>query len=394
MVKNLLFASCGYFLFIGAAAQTFTIDQVLNEIEQNNKQLQAFQLQMESRQLDLKLPFHLPNPLVSAYYLPVGSNSTGAYSEFQISQSFEYPTIYSTGKRLIEQQKRKIQLEYDVLRQEVLLPAKKYCLDLIFLNRRKNVEENRVRQAKQVLEFIQILFEKDEVGILVLNKARIAWMQDQFTIEQIENDKRNILVSLQKLNGGEEISFDETDYKDNFEIPGLDSLWQEKSLIDPAFEVWSQNEVVSLEQIKLAKARLLPNLTAGLNYQGIMGSNYSGIYGGLSIPLWNRKDKVNNAEANHRYQQSVSTAQTIEVYTTLLEQFNQYQLLLDKLREYQSTLSGIDSEALLLTAYELGEISFVEYYMEQQFYRKAYDKMMQMESELLRIKTDLLKHQL
>jgi len=394
MFNKFVFVLCGYFWFIGAAAQPSAINRVLNEIERNNKQLQAFQSYMESERFDLKLPFYLPNPVVSAYYLPIGSKSSGAYSEFQISQSFEYPTVYTTGKNLIDHQIRQLQLEYNVMRQEVLLPAKKYCFDLIFLNKRKKVEENRVRQARQVLEYTQVLFKKDQVGILDLNKARIAWMQDQFTIEQIENEQQNILRVLQKLNGGEEINFDQMDYTEDFTIPGFDSLWQQKRVVDPSLTVLALSEVVSLEQIKLAKARLMPSLTAGLNYQGVMGLHYSGFYGGVSIPLWNRKDKINSAEANYQYQQSYSTAQKVEVYSTFVQQFNHYEILLDKFNAYQSTLSGIDSEALLLIAYQSGEISFVEYFMEQQFYRNAYDKMLQMESKLLKLKTDLLKHQL
>jgi hypothetical protein len=57
-------------------------------------------------------------------------------------------------------------------------------------------------------------------------------------------------------------------------------------------------------------------------------------------------------------------------------------------------MKSLDSESLLLKAFTLGELSFMEYYLELQFYRIALDKMLQMEKELKMLQAELLKHQL
>ena len=81
-------------------------------------------------------------------------------------------------------------------------------------------------------------------------------------------------------------------------------------------------------------------------------------------------------------------------YIKFKEQYNRYQLLLKKYNEYQITIESLNSESLLFKAYILGEFSFMEYYVELQFYRNALDKMLQMEKEIYQLKAQLLKHQL
>ena len=68
--------------------------------------------------------------------------------------------------------------------------------------------------------------------------------------------------------------------------------------------------------------------------------------------------------------------------------------MLSKFQEYETTLSGLNSDELLLQAYQLGDLSFLEYYMELQFYRQAYDAMLDMQYRLYISQNQLLKHQL
>lgn len=394
MQKHIVFALCGYLLSFGICAQTNQPERVLREIEQNNKELQAFQAFIKSQQLEFRTTNNLPDPQVSAFYLPFGTHSTSDYTEFQISQSLEFPSVYPARKNLTELQGERLMLEYNRLRQAILLPAKKYYLELIYLYKQKDLEQSRTQQARRIFNQVQELYEKEQLGILELNKAKVAWMQDQFVVDQIENEIRNTFILLQKLNGGKAVDFDQAEYTAEPGLAPLDTLWQEKTAIDPELKVLEGNEAVALQQIKLSRNKILPNLTAGYNYQGLLGVNYSGVYGGLSIPLWNSRNKIKAAKAQYQYQQSHKQAVGTEVYALFQEQYNQYQLMLLKFREYESTLEGLNSESLLFQAYQLGEISFMEYYVELQFYRQAYNKMLQMEKELNQLKAELLKHQL
>jgi outer membrane protein TolC len=394
MYKKIVSAICGCLLCIGAFAQTNTKGEILNDIAQNNASLKAYRAFIESRQFENKSGNNLPDPQLSAFYLPFGDNDGTRYTEYQISQSFEFPTVYAARGKWNELQTQEMETEYTKRRQEVLLIANKLLVDVMTLQKKKELESNRRKQSKQVYEQIQELHKKEQVGILDLNKAKIAWIQEQFIVEQFETEIQNALILLEKLNGGNPVDLSTIGLQENFEMENLETLWQTKMEQDPELQQLSIQESVSMQKVKLERNKALPDLTAGYNYQGINGSNYSGFYGGITIPLWNSKNKVKAAKMANTYRQSQTEAVTATLYADFQEQYNRYQFLLKKYTEYEKVMKSLNSEALLFKAFELGELSFMDYYLELKFYRDALDKMLQMEKELYQLKAELLKHQL
>lgn len=125
MYRYIVSAICGILISIGSFAQSPGVKGVLDEISRNNRQLKAYQSYMASQTLSNKTDNNLQDPEVSAFYLPFGEHETGNYSEYQISQRFEFPSVYSARSKRIERQKELLEFEYNAVRQEVLLNAKK-----------------------------------------------------------------------------------------------------------------------------------------------------------------------------------------------------------------------------------------------------------------------------
>ena len=394
MNKYIVSAICGCLFYVNGFSQDKNIGELLNEIEQNNTELKGYQSFIESQQLENRSNNNLPDPQLSGFYLPFGDNTTGDYTEYQLSQSFEFPTVYAARSKWNESKSQQLASAYANKRLEVLLKAKNTLLELAFLQKQKTIEAERKTQSKQVFDQIQKLFDTEQVGILDLNKAKIAWIQEQFVVEQIESEIQILLSKLKTLNGGNAIDGISSSIALPIEVGTVDNLWQEKLAKDPLLQELKANESASRQKVKLEKNKVLPNVALGYNYQGVSGSNYSGFYGGVSIPLWSSKNKVKAAEANFEYQQSNTQVVTTSLYNQFQETYNRYELMLEKFNEYQTTMSNLNSEQLLFKAYMLGEYSFMDYYVELQFYRNASDKMLQMEKELQMLQAQLLKHQL
>ncbi|WP_339876362.1 TolC family protein [Olleya marilimosa] len=385
----------GVCLLVGEIySQTKTVDELLNQIEQNNTELKAYQSYIDGQNLQNKSGNNLPDPQLSGYYLPFGEHQSNDYTEFEISQSFEFPTVYAARSKWNNLKAEQLQALFTKKRQEVLLKAKQGLISLYILQKQKTIETNRKQQSKQVYEQMQELFNKEQVGILDLNKAKVAWIQEQFVVEQLEAEIQNQITVLQTLNGEQSLELDNLQLSIPFELQTMETLWSEKLASDPKLLELQANEASALQNVTLEKNKILPNLDLGYNYQGVNGNNYSGVYGGLSIPLWSSKNKVKAAQANYEYQQSSSQVVKQLLYAELQQEYNQYQLLFNKYTEYQNTIESLNSEDLLFKAYNLGEYSFLEYYMEVQFYRDATDKMLQMENELQLLQAQLLIHKL
>jgi outer membrane protein TolC len=381
------------FLF-GVKAQPNELDSVLKEIEKNNKELQAFSSLIESKQLELKSTNNLPDPQASFFYLPFGNNNTVAYTEFQLSQTLDFPTVYKRRKDLITEQKEQLELDYYVRKQDVLLEAKKHFNKLIYLNKYMQVAQIRIEQATQVYTQIQNLFVKGQIGILESNKAKIVLLQEEFKFISIENDIQEVLLMLQNLNGGEEIFITSTNFAISFELIELEIILKEKERISPEYLILKKMETVAQKEIKVSQNMGLPNLTLGANYQGIVGNNYAGLYGGFSLPLWSNKNKVKAAKVNFTYQQALTNSEKIKDYSLLEKQYNEYQLNLLKYNEYINAFDGLNSKDLLLKAYEMGQISFMDYYTEIKFYQHAEDEMLLIAHQLNQLKAEIFKFKL
>ena len=385
----------GVCLFFGKVfSQSQTVGEILNQIEQNNTELKAYQSYIDGQKLQDKSDNNLPNPQLSGYYLPFGEHQTDDYTEFEISQSFEFPSVYAARSKWNNLKAEQLQASFTKKRQELLLKAKQGLINLFILQKQQSIEVERKQQSQKVFQQVQQLFNKEQVGILDLNKAKVAWMQEQFVVDQLETEVQNQIAILQTLNGGEPMLLDNLQLEIPFQIQTLENLWAEKLVKDPKLLELKANEATALQNIQLEKNKVLPNLALGYNYQGVNGSNYSGVFGGLSIPLWNSKNKVKAAQAQYEYQQTNTEVAQQLLYAQVQEKYHQYQLLFEKYTEYQDTIETLNSEDLLFKAYRLGEYSFLEYYMEVQFYRDATDKILQMEKQLQLLQAQLLIHQL
>jgi len=394
MDKYIVFAICGCLFFVTGFSQDRNIGELLNEIEQNNTELKAYQSFIDGQKLQNKSGNNLPDPQLSGYYLPFGDHQTDDYTEFEISQSFEFPSVYAARNKWNNLKAEQLQAAYGEKRQEILLKAKKWLIDFFILQKRKTIEDERKKQSQEVYEQMQELFNREQVGILDLNKAKVSWIQEQFVVEQLEAEIQNQRTALQTLNGNQPLGLDNLQLNIPFQIQTVADLWNEKLAKDPKLLELKAYEAAAQQNVQLEKTKILPDLSLGYNYQGVNGNNYSGVYGGLTIPLWNSKNKVKAAQANYEYQQSNTQVVQQMLYAKLQQEYNQYQLLLDKYTEYQDTMETLNSEELLFKAYNLGEYSFLEYYMEVQFYRDATDRMLQMEKQLQLLQAQLLIHQL
>lgn len=394
MIKINAFVIMGCLFFINGFSQNKFFEKILKEIEQNNTELKGYKSLIESRQLENKSENNLPDPELSAYYLPFGNATSETYLEYQISQSFEFPSVYKSRSMWNDTKTQQLQTSYAKKRQELLLKAKTLVIEITFLHQHLQIEQERRAQSKLVFDQIQELFKKDQVGILDFNKAKVAWLQEQFDVEQLQMNIQILMSNLKTLNGGKIVNEWVSDLILPMDIGSIEDLWQEKLVKDPYLQELKANEAASLQKIKLEKNMILPNVALGYNYQGISGSKNSGFYGGLSIPLWNSRYKVKAAKADYEYQQSNTEGITSSLFAQFQENYLQYELMLEKYNEYQTTLGNLNSEKLLLKAFMLGEYSFLDYYVELQFYRIAKDKILQMEKELQLLQAQLLKYQL
>jgi outer membrane protein TolC len=159
------------------------------------------------------------------------------------------------------------------------------------------LQKRKENTEKWLLAF-QKKLEKGEGNILDVNKAKLQLIEINATFQENQSAINQLNQKLTELNGGQIIVFTDTSYAELYAVPDFETLESEIRANDPTRKYLEQEKVINQKQVELSKAMSLPKLETGYHYQAILGQRFSGIHFGLSIPLWENKNKVKTQQAN------------------------------------------------------------------------------------------------
>jgi outer membrane protein TolC len=148
------------------------------------------------------------------------------------------------------------------------------------------------------------------------------------------------------------------------------------------------------KQLLVQKSLVLPKIETGYHSQGILGQRYKGLHAGITIPLWENNNKIKAAQANLDY--AIANAET-QFNKHRLENKGYYNQMVGKynaLIEYKQMLSSISNTTLLNKALNLGNITLIQYFYEENFYYSSNEKYLQLELEFHQAAANLYKFQL
>jgi len=387
----LLFASVTWSLT--GAAQT-NVDNVISQIARNNKSILATQQYWDAQDLQYKTGLTPNNPKVEYDYLPGRPDGAGTQEEFNITQAFDFPTAYGKKNKVSEQQVTQSTFQMMVVRQDILLEAKQVCLELIYLNKLNQELTNRLTQVENVRNNFQEKLTKGEGNILDVNKANLQLITLKSELESSRSSMKQWNHKLTELNGGIEIAFNEAAYPvlpELLELNELDSIIEANN---PIAKVLQQEKVIAQQKIELSKSMALPKIEAGYHAQAILGQRYQGAHIGLTLPLWENKNKVKFQQATFSHSDLKLQEHKTEHSFYIKQLYEKHQNLKSLVEEYNQVLLNANNSELLNKALKAGQISSIEYFMELSYFYTAYDKLLLKDKELQKTIAELYKFQL
>ena len=198
-----------------------SIDELLQQIERNNKSLQALRQENEAARQEIRSQNNLEDPSVE--YSPFYTKGTDGMSssELVVSQGFDFPTRYAARRKSGRLQSEYLDRQYLVARRDLLLGARLQCLDLIRLNRTRELLEARLRNADELLALFEKRLEEGDASILEVNKIRMERMNATTELAQNESSRQQALAALQAMNGDQAVAFGATEYPEAPAVGGV-----------------------------------------------------------------------------------------------------------------------------------------------------------------------------
>ena len=381
-MKKIILAAMAFAAVVSAKAQD--INSVLKSVEQNNMELKALLKGNEAADIENKSQNTLED--LSIEYSPFFQSETSgiASSELVITQGFDFPTLYGARKKAGQLQRNVLDMQYQTARRDILVNAKKLCLDIINYNKQKQLLQERRKNADELLAMFELKFKNGDATSLELNKIKLDRMNLETELVQADTKHANAMQQLQALNM--------TEYP---QAPADDEVTMYEKAVATDWTVrTAQASVLAAEQdVKVNKQSWIPKFEIGYrrNTEGDNASN--GFLIGGSIPLFSSKNKVKIAKARQ-------TEAVMQHANARINAENSARTMINQMKQLKASADAYDvplmrqTLKLLRTAVENGEISVTEYYVEADNIYKNMITYMDIERQYQDALTEIYKNEL
>ncbi len=356
------------------------LDNALKEVEQNNPTLKSGMLWKEAKKAEAKMDITPENPFVSAGWFPAEQKGVGMKKTWAITQSFDFPTVYFSKVKKSNTSKEISELEYKMLRQEVLLEVKLTITEVIFEKKLNHILKNRVMQTEQVVDWFKKRLETGDGSALDYNNAqtRLIEISDKLNINNSRIDA--LSHKLASLNGGKSIAINDTiSILKTFN----DSVMSEIKQNDPRFLLLAYNNKQSAYNLNIAKNQWLPNFEVGFESEETKAETFRGLKVGLAIPLWKNAGKVKAAKIYLMATEAESKTIEVQLISETQQILIETQNNLIRCKNLKDYLNIDNSYLLLRKSLELGNISAINFFNECEYLFDLNEKLIETEKDFV-----------
>lgn len=393
MKTNRLKLQIIFYIFLAVPCIGQDIEGVLQAIDKNNPYLIAERNYSIAKNLEYRTGLTPANPSISYGYFPGNKAAPGTKETLDIMQSFDFPTVYVHKKRKAENQMDQMAFLQGSIRQDFLLEAKTTLLELIYLTKMDHELFFRNSMAEKLYAGFEKKMEKGTGTLVELNKARMELLNAKNALKINETSKIRVIERITQMNGGIMVDLDQLVYP-------VKEIIQRDSLI--AFSLNGTGRIKALgsakaaaqSEVKIRKAQSLPAFELGYGSEEVASEAFRGARIGMTIPLWEDKNKVKMAKARVDYTSSLEESVIAEFTSEIRQDYVLAETLKDNLEEYSTALDNLNDHEILKKSLDSGQITSIEYFLEVAYYYQTIDQYLDIELEYQLVLARLYKYEL
>jgi len=260
-----------------------------------------------------------------------------------------------------------------------------------FLHHNALAKEHAVRlqNAVRIAEAYQAKLNAGETNVLENNKAQLNLATVRAEAARIETERAALLAELKTLNGGIDIDFPDNVYPVRILPANFEDWYAQAETRNPVLQYVSGQIEIERQQVRLSRALGLPRFSAGYMSERIVGEHFQGITAGVSIPLWENRNRVRQATAQVQAAEYAFEDAKIQFYNRLQTLHQKAVALQQNAQTARQSLTLYGNEPLLKRALDTGEISLLNYLLEIEFYYDAMNKVLETERDFELILAEL-----
>ncbi len=344
------------FSFVHYGVFADNLMDILQHIEQNNTTLRALRDGVEAQKLENHTGLTFDDPEVEYSHYWGSPTSVGPRNDFSVSQGFDFSTLFGIKRKMARSKDRLADINYEERRLEIWIEACQAFVNVVYYNKCLAQHHRQKDEMQRAVLLSQQAFEDGRISRMDCNKTRLALAEIASNIAEEEMEREELLMRLRFLNGGQAVVLNDTVY------PGAQSVSRSMKVLTEEREDAEQR--VAENELKMARSASAPQLKVGYVSELTREEKFRGVTVGMSVPLWSNRNNVKRAKAQ-------LVAQKSEQQDAMARLQNEYEALrqrTERLQQYAQTLSGnmpvLSSSAVLHNAFQRGDISALDYYIE------------------------------
>jgi outer membrane protein TolC len=381
-------------LFVYPLKAQVNLKNTLLEIVNNNQHLKAVQKEVDRLKIEAKIGLTPADPEIEFGYMWGNPTAIGNKKDFSIRQDLDFPTVYFNKIKLGKLKANFAETIFLHEKQKVVGDILKFMVNLIYQNNKLETLYNRLKDSQKINEMTQRMLDNGEVGLLEKDKADLQLLNVQNEYELCKTKIENLKISLKAFNGNKDVSINCTNYPSFLKIVN-ETNHRSIYMKNNAGLLLANKEIkVKKQEISLVKSEYLPNFSVAYISENTLGQNMKGFRIGLRIPLWSKKNTVKHSKISldQKETQLIGLKQLKEAEWSKL--WMDYNTKNNRLAKMKTILNRIIPNKGLLMAFDLGELSLMEYITETTFFYNSQDAFLKLQKEMYLSLSEILKVEL
>lgn len=358
-----------------------SVGRVLSTIEENNTTLKALRETATAQKLENRTGIYLANPEVGFNYLWGKPGDIGNRTDISVTQTFDIPTIMGMKSSVSNGKNDLLEWQYKADRMNIMLEAKQYCIELVYYNALKRELDLRMQHAETIAKGYKDRLERGDANRLEYNKVQLNLTTVQGELSRVDVEQSALLSQLKRLNGGIDIMLDDSQYAEAQLPLNFEEWYGQAEQKNPLLAYVKQEIEVGKSQVRLSKSSNWPTFSAGYMSEKVIGQQFQGLSFGVSIPLWENKNRVKQAKAAVAAAELREADSKQQLYSQLQTLYNRASGLRIIANKYRQSLATVNNTQLLKKALDAGEISLLDYIVEIGLYYTTINQALEAERD-------------
>ncbi|NDV96150.1 TolC family protein [Dysgonomonas sp. 521] len=360
---------------VSAQESVNTLDECIRLAMENNLTMKSGKISIE-RAKDLQgTAFNIEKTSFSLSQDPTSGGSPD--NSISLSQSFDFPTVYTTRSKLLKAETNLERSNLEVTRNELVKEITGTYYQLLYAKENIKILQEQDSIYSKFLFLASAKFKAGETSRLEQMNAERLYNENKIELQKAEKDYQNVQLILQRWMNAE-VSVNPLEA----ELPVMAANYPFNNFSaeqTPMGRVFQSQKEVSEKNLSVVKQGYLPSFNFALKNQFLIKGfnpydvererfnkgNFMGFEVGVNIPLFFGEQRAKTKAAKReveiaRVQQEEVVQAMQKQYQTYINDFYKAKNSLDYYTS-QGIAQADDITRISQVSYEKGEIGYVEY---------------------------------